>query len=138
MTSLLGGGENSPPATTRFFGDVMLKLKVGPQAATVNGSHYRTGSAVWRGLKMSEAEPRAQSAMMVAVCGADRAPIDIHLQSPFRDHDDDGLDATVFYRVRPKMEAGKKWKGRMVDFVCFEKIDGEWWIAVKLGDNNAR
>ena len=113
----------------------MLKLKVGPQTATVNGTHYRTGSAVWRGLKMSEAEPRAQSAMMVAVCGADRAPIDIHLQSPFRDHDEDGLDATVFYRVRPKMEVGKKWKGRMVDFVCFEKIDGEWWIAVKLGDN---
>jgi hypothetical protein len=42
-----------------------------------------------------------------------------------------------YYRVRPRMEAGKKWKGRKVIAVDFERVSGAWRIALTVVTNKA-
>ena len=107
----------------------MKRYPVNAQTCTVNGSHRKAGGPAWLGLDMTMAEPRQQSTIMMAVIGG-KAPQDVHLRVPFR-HPDDAIDPETFYRVRPKAEIGKKWKGATVKSVAFERWDGKWWIAVE-------
>lgn len=112
----------------------MKRLPVDATTCTVNGSHFKASSPVWGGLKMEDAEPRVQSTLMLAVCGQEDAPVDIHLDVPFcHPADRTGDDAADFdcrYRVRPKMEPGKNWKGKKVGHVAFERWCGKWWLVV--------
>ena len=84
---------------------------------------------------MEDAEPRVQSTLMLAVCGQAEAPFDIHLDVPWcHPEDRTGDDAEDFdcrYRVRPKMQTGKKWKGQTFKQIAFERWDGKWFIAVE-------
>ena len=106
----------------------MKRLKVSPKTITVNGSRVTAKHPAWLGLDMINAEPRQQSSLMLFAVGSD-TPIDVHLRVPFQ-HPDDTVDSGCFYRVRPKMEVGEKWQGKIVQSVAFERWDGDWFIAV--------
>ena len=108
----------------------MKRYKVTAKTVTVNGNRVRASSPAWLGLDISKADPRQQSTMMLFAVGAD-APVDVHLRVPFT-HPDDTIDTGIFYRVRPKMEVGEKWQGKIVESVAFERWDGEWYIAVRF------
>ena|ERR1043166_3164719 len=110
----------------------MLRALVTHKTVTVNGSVWRE-SAPWSGLSFERAKPRVQSTMMMAVCGSTEAPLDIHLDVPWC-HPADQTDTPedwndCVYRVRPRMEVGKKWKGKKITFVAFENWDGKWYVA---------
>ena len=113
----------------------IARVKIGHKTVTVNGSKWRA-KAPWAGLSFSRAEPRVQSSLMMMVCGSRSAPKDVHLTVPWcHPEDQTGQDSDwddCQYRVRPAMEVGKKWNGRAVEDVAFEKWDGEWFIAVTL------
>ena len=96
----------------------------------MNGSRVTSKSPAWLGLDMSKAEPRQQSTMMLFAVGA-HAPIDVHLSVPFQ-HAGDTVDHGCFYRVRPKMDVGGKWEGKIVKSVAFERWGDAWYIAVEF------
>lgn len=111
----------------------MERFPVSPETVTVLGYKVKATDPMWTGLDLANAEPRQQASIMLAMVGADEAPPDIHLNVPWmhpedraRDPGDDGCR----YRVRPRMEPGKKWKGRKVKSVAFERYSGQWFIAV--------
>lgn len=110
----------------------MLRVPVAHDTVTVNGSKWKE-RAPWSGLFFNKAEPAVQSTMMMAVCGRADAPLDIHLRVPWCHPDDqDGTDKDwkdCIYRVRPRMEVGKKYKREVVTFVAFESWGGKWYIA---------
>ena len=106
----------------------MNRYKVSPKNITVNGWIVTPKHPAWLGLDMSKAEPRQNSALMMSVLG-DAAPVDAHLSVPFQ-HPSDTTNWGVSYRVRPRMEPGGEWRGRIVKSVAFERWDGEWYIAV--------
>ncbi len=111
---------------------VIKRVPVDHETVTVNGSKWRA-TAPWSGLCFDLAEPAVQSTLMLAICGSQEAPIDIHLNVPWCHPDDqDGTPedwTDCVYRVRPRMEIGKKWKGENVNFVAFERWQGKWFVA---------
>lgn len=113
----------------------MIRVPVSHETVTVLGSRVKANSPAWTGLDLANAEPRVQSSLMLTVIGPGEAPLDIHLNVPWCHPDDrtgspDDFDCR--YRVRPRMEAGKRWKGKKVVAVAFERWDGKWWIAVEF------
>jgi hypothetical protein len=72
---------------------------------------------------------------MLAICGKD-APPDIHLRVPWCHPEDRTGTAEdwhdCIYRVRPKMQPGKRWQGQKIKSVMFERWDGKWWIAYEI------
>ena len=109
---------------------------VGPKTITVNGSRVTAKHPGWLGLDMSNAEPRQQSSLMLFAVGSN-TPIDVHLRVPFQ-HPGDTVDSGCFYRVRPKMEVGKKWEEKIVKSVAFERWGDAWYIAVELESEGER
>lgn len=111
----------------------MERVQVTPETVTVLGNRVKATDPMWVGLNLSRAEPATQSCLFLMICGPDDAPIDIHLRVPWcHPEDQDGTDEDwndCVYRVRPKMEVGKRWKGRVVKSLAFERWNGTWWIA---------
>jgi hypothetical protein len=65
----------------------------------------------WPKLLFEHAQARGKSSLMLAICGPDKAPPDVHLSVPFRDPDDEvaadwPIEDLGWYRVRPKWEVG--------------------------------
>ena len=120
----------------RLAASEWIRLPVSPETVTVLGRRVNSKSASWRGLNFSKADLLAQATLMMAVCGSDIAPFDYHLRVPFCHPDDQtgtaGDWTECFYRVRPRMKPGKLWEGRMVETVFFERVNGEWRLAVAL------
>lgn len=106
------------------------RIKVTPVSVTVLGFEVKANSPAWRGLDLKRAEPRQQSSLMLSVLGHD-SPLDIHLNVPFQ-HPEDTISDDVFYRVRPRMEVGKKYNGKIVKSVAFERWGDDWFIALEL------
>ena len=110
------------------------RLKVSPEVVTVLGNKVRETSPAWRGLDFANAELRTQTTIMIHIVGPDEAPRDVHLNVPWCHPDDQTGNPDDFdcrYRVRPRMAPGKKWKGRLVRRVDFERWNGDWFIAVE-------
>lgn len=108
------------------------RIPLTADAVTVLGYKWKETNPAWKGLDFANAEPRVQASGLLAVCGADDAPRDVHLSVPFCHPDDQTGSPDDFdcrYRVRPRMEAGKKWKRKMVYWVAFERWEGKWIIA---------
>jgi hypothetical protein len=117
----------------------MDRIPVSPDTVTVLGHKVKKDDIMWTGLFLDRAEPATQSSLMLAICGKDDAPIDIHLRVPWCHPDDrTGTEEDYndcIYRVRPRMETGKKYKGKLVKFVAFERWNGKWWLAYELEPN---
>jgi hypothetical protein len=111
-----------------------MLLPVDAMTCEVLGSHYAQSSPVWTGMDLARAEVRSQSTIMLALVGKE-AHYDLHLDVPWC-HPDDQTgspdDFDCVYRVRPKMEPGKKWKGKMVEAVSFVRKGDAWWLDVKF------
>jgi hypothetical protein len=114
----------------------MERVPVSPETVTVLGHKVkRATDPLWAGLFLEHAMPATQSSLMLMICGKD-APVDIHLRVPWchpEDREgtkDDWTDC--IYRVRPRMQPGKKWKGQKVKSVAFERWQDEWWIAYEV------
>ena len=94
-----------------------LTLPVDAASCTVNGLRE---AATWAGLRMDLAEPSGLPAMP-------------YLNVPWW-HADDGefrVGAAARYRVRPRAEPGRCWRGRVVDSVAFRRgDDGAWQVVV--------
>lgn len=104
------------------------RLPVSPETVTVLGNRVKKSSPAWRGLDLENADLATQATIMLVICGPDEAPPDLHLRVPWW-HPDDGPAPSppeMYYRVRPRMEPGKKWKGKKVESVAFERWRGEW------------
>ena len=112
---------------------------VAPDTVTVLGSRWPANSRAWAGLAFSHplCVVRTTSTLMEWVCGGKDVPNDLHLNVPF-EHPDDGPVPDVpdmFYRVRPRAEPGKKWRGRKVMSVAIERDTGRdppWHIIVEF------
>lgn len=114
----------------------MTRVPVSPETVTVLGSRVKATDAAWLGLDLANAEPRTQNTLSLFVFGPDGAGLDLHLDVPWCHPDDQTGSPADFdcrYRVRPRMEPGKRWKGKMVKSVAFERWRGEWFIAVETG-----
>lgn len=108
-----------------------FRVRVSPETCTVLGSKVKETDPRWTGLDLSRAAVLTQSNLMRWIAGSD-APYDLHLNVPWW-HPMDGIPPDppdMWYRVRAKMEPGKKWKGRKIKSVAFEKSNGDWWIAI--------
>lgn len=112
----------------------VIRIPVDPTTITVLGNRVKETEPMWTGLDLANAEPRTQSSLMLLVCGRDKAPEDVHLCVPWNHPQDtkDGIDGECRYRVRPRVEVGKKYKGKRVTSVAFERWDGKWWIAIRV------
>lgn len=113
------------------------RVPVSPETITVLGYRVKATSPAWTGLDLVNAEPRTQSTLWLAVAGQDEAPPDIHLDVPWCHPDDRARGAPADdcrYRVRPRMTPGKRWKGRLVKSVAFERWQGKWFIAIETAD----
>lgn len=106
-------------------------LPVTPMTCAVLGSKAKSvDDPLWAGLLFDHpaAQVRTQSTLMVWVCGPDKAPFDLHLNVPWV-HPTDAArgmaweDDRCMYRVRPKIETGRKWRGRSVSDVKIERDD---------------
>jgi hypothetical protein len=110
----------------------MMRLPVDATTCTILGSHHKQTHAAWTGLDLDRAKVRTQSTIMLAIAG-DAAHYDLHLDVPWchpSDQTGSPDDFDCIYRVRPKMEPGKRWKGKTVKSVDFARADGAWWIQV--------
>lgn len=112
------------------MGERMQRLPVNPETVTVLGHKVKATNPIWAGLDLANAEPRTQNTMALACFGSEEADIDIHLSVPWK-HPDDSGPFDCHYRVRPRMESGKKWKGRKVKSVAFERWSGQWFLAIE-------
>lgn len=112
----------------------MIRVPVEPSNVEVLGNKVKATDVMWTGLDMAKAEPRVQSTLWLAIAGQEEAPLDIHLCVPWEHPEDkkDGIDSETRYRVRPRMQPGKRWKGQMVKSVAFEMWDGKWYIAYSV------
>lgn len=109
------------------------RVLVSPETVTVLGYNVKANDPMWIGLDLSRAEPRQQNSLLLAIAGPHDGT-DIHLNVPFVHPDDAAAgmkDEGCRYRVRPKMRVGKKWHGKTVSSVAFERWDGKWVIAVE-------
>lgn len=103
----------------------MMRLPVDHTTCTVLGSRAKSADdPLWAGLDLSRAELREWTD-------------DHHLGVPWLHPEDqlrwkDDPDYWAIYRVRPKMEPGKKWKGKRVENVAFERWSGKWWLAISF------
>lgn len=119
----------------------MIRFRLSPRTATVLGSRVKETDARWTGLDLKRAELRAQSSLMRFVCGDLDAPPDLHLSVPWCHPDDQTGDPEDFdsrYRVRPMAEPGRRWLGRMVKSVAFERYGDDWIIAVDFASKLTR
>ena len=118
------------------------RFPVSPGTMKVLGYKVKADSPMWAGLNLARADLIVQSTLMMRVCGHDAAPFDLHLNVPWCHPEDQTGDPSDWddckYRIRPKMEVGKKWKGRIVDAVFFELWAGEWRLAVLFKSKAAR
>ena len=113
-----------------------IRYPISPDTVEVLGSRWAADTPAWKGLGFSHpaAEVRMQSTLMLALCGS-TAPYDLHLDVPF-EHPDDGPipdPPDMYYRVRPRAEAGGRWRGRKVIAVAIHPDaarDPPWHIAV--------
>lgn len=118
---------------------------VAPETVEVLGSRWKSTTPAWKGLAFShpEAVIMTQSTLFLALVGPKEAPFDLHLNVPFN-HPDDGPvpDPTdMFYRVRPRAEAGRKWNGRKVEAVAIEPDadrDPPWRIVITYAGQGRR
>jgi hypothetical protein len=109
------------------------RIAVSPETVTVLGYRVKESDPRWRGLNFDRAEPRTQNSLMLVAIGPHDFE-DVHLNVPFVHPEDKARgvkDDGCRYRVRPKIQAGKKWKGKLVTAVSFERWDGKWFIAIK-------
>ncbi len=125
--------DSNSPSVASNESRAIERLPVSPDTVNVLGHRVKATDPMWTGLNLDKAEPRTQNTLMLAVCGQEEAPEDIHLAVPWCHPEDraNGAEEDCIYRIRPKMEAGKRWKGRMVKSVAFERWDGRWVIAVR-------
>lgn len=110
----------------------MIRVPVEPSTVEVLGNKVKEDSPMWRGLDLANAEPRVQSTLFLFLIGEGEAPLDIHLNVPWCHPEDQSGSPEDFdcrYRVRPRMQPRKKWKGKLVKSVAFERWDGKWFIA---------
>jgi hypothetical protein len=106
-----------------------MRLPVEPATCTVLG--YKPKGAddpLWAGLELSRAELREWA--------------DYHLAVPWEHPEDqeafgDDPSDWAIYRVRPRMEPGKKWKGKKVNAVAFVRDADAWWIDVEFVGEDA-
>lgn len=110
---------------------MIYRVPVSPKTVTVLGYRVKKDDPMWSGLDLINAEPRMQSTLMLAVAGTADAPQDIHLNVPWKHPDDADYSDECRYRVRPRMEIGKRWKKKRVTNVSFERWDGVWYIAIE-------
>lgn len=117
-----------------MWGGEVKRVAVSPKTCTVLGYQVKPTDLRWTGLDLSRAEPRVQSSLMLALTGPEEAYFDLHLTVPWEHPDDKkaGIDSETFYRVRPRIQVGKRWEGRVVKFVAFERWDGVWTIAYEV------
>lgn len=112
---------------------IVQRIAVGPETITVLGHKVKATDPSWTGLDLANAEPRTQNTLSIACFGPNDAGVDIHLDVPWchpADQTGRPEDFDCRYRVRPRMEVGKKWKGKIVKSIAFERWDGQWFIAV--------
>ena len=117
---------------------------VTPETTEVLGGRWKATDPGWRGLAFShpKATIRIQSKLMLTLSGRD-APYDLHLDVPFNDPDDGPIPdpPQMYYRVRPRAEAGKRWLGRSVRDVKIEpdsERDPPWRIVVTFAGKGRR
>jgi hypothetical protein len=101
-----------------------MRLPVEPATCTVLGHKPKgTDDPLWAGLDLTRAELREWT-------------YDPHLGVPWLHPDDqkryDHPDFWAIYRVRPRMEQGKRWKNKMVKAVNFVRDADAWWIDVEF------
>lgn len=63
----------------------------------------------WPHLLFEDAVPKEKSTLMMAICGVDKAPSDVHLSVPYQGPDDpqeENIDDLPWYRVRSVWEVG--------------------------------
>lgn len=117
---------------------------VSHETCTVLGRRAKSAEdPIWAGLMFNGKEiVRTQSTIMRWACGDD-APYDLHLDVPW-DHPADqaaGIKSECIYRVRPKMEAGRRWQGRTVRSVALERDETKsppWVIRVEFAPSRKR
>jgi hypothetical protein len=100
----------------------------------VLGNKVKATDPMWAGLDLNRADLLCQSSLAIACFGPDGAPPDMHLSVPWchpEDQTGSPDDFDCWYRVRPRMEVGKKWKGKRVAGVCFELYGGKWFLAIE-------
>lgn len=122
----------------------VARYPVAPETVTVLGCRPRSAQEPrWAGLRWNgEEKVLTQSTLMRFVCGAD-APYDLHLNVPWCHPEDYVTDEDIDgckYRVRPRMEPGKRWKRRMVKAVSIERdetLTPPWVICVEYARGNA-
>jgi hypothetical protein len=106
---------------------------VTPETVTVLGYRVRATKPMWTGLDFSRAELRSHASIMLLMCGED-APLDLHLSVPWKHPDDPpDEDDDCWYRVRPRAEVGKRWRGRLVKsvvIVAAPALDPPWAIEI--------
>jgi hypothetical protein len=111
---------------------VIERLPITPETVTVLGRRVKANSPMWAGLDLANADLRMQASILLMTIGPD-APVDLHLSAPWW-HPEDGPPPSppeMWYRVRPRMQPGKKWKGRKVQTVQFERWSGKWCLAIE-------
>ncbi len=108
---------------------------VAPDTVTVLGYHAKPTDPMWLGLDFSRAELRSRASIMLLMCGWD-APIDLHLNVPWCHPDDQPYgweEDGCWYRVRPRPEIGKRWRGKLVKSVAIvaaPELNPPWAIEV--------
>lgn len=118
-------------------GDI-VRFPIEPETVTVLGSIWHRGTRAWDGLDFTRAKVRTQSTLMIYVCGSADAPYDLHLDVPFchpDDHPTGPKDYDCVYRVRPRAEPGKRWRGRLVRAVTLKRAPGKsppWEIEIEF------
>lgn len=93
------------------------RLTIDPTTVDVLGSRVKPTDPAWTGLDWSRAELRHLGKLAVPWCH----PSD-QTGSP------DDFDC--IYAVHPLAVAGKRWRGKLVKDAWFEKIGGQWFVAV--------
>lgn len=112
----------------------MDRVPVSAETCTVLGYKVKTRDPEWAGLDLDRADLLQQSTLMLAICGPNDAPPDLHLSVPWCHPDDRARGEEpdgCYYRVRPRMEPGKKWAGKKVKAVAFERWAGKWFLAIE-------
>jgi hypothetical protein len=108
------------------------RIPVTADNTTVLGHRVKATSPMWAGLDFDGAEPRQQNSAILAIAGPHEG-LDVHLSVPFLHPEDKARGMKhdgCMYRVRPRAQVGKKFGGRKVTAVAFEKWNGRWCIAI--------
>lgn len=113
-----------------------ITVPVSTDTVTVLGSRWKADAPAWRGLDFTRAIVRTQNTLSLALFGPDEKLYDLHLDVPFMHPDDQarGDDEWLKYRVRPRAESGKRWRGRLVKSVALIPAEGQpipWAIEIE-------